>query len=180
MKQIKNLYEYIDLMKTRIMMTVGERSLSALYFHVKGYEAGSKVDERLEPEFHLFHDFVANYYLRFESTAGWRNIILAENYGNEERALEEFFVLFDDFRKNVKPTNSKKILLDLLEKIILNENNFLENLIKEITVEDYNRLKPLLNKIALVEFSSDYDEILEEIKTLNINSKKMQDWLVSK
>ncbi len=180
MKQIKNLYEYIDLMKTRIMMTVGERSLSALYFHVKGYEVGNKEDEKLEPPFHLFHDFVANYYLRFESTAGWRNIILAENYGNEERALETFFVLFDDFRKNVQQTNSKKKLLDFLEKVILNENNFLENLIKEMSVEDYNKLKLLLNKIASVEFSSDYDEILDEIKILTINSKMIQDCLFLK
>ncbi|WP_281309553.1 hypothetical protein [Flavobacterium flavigenum] len=178
MKQIKNLYEYIDLMKTRIMMTVGEKSLSALYFHVKGYEVGCKENERLEPEFHLFHDFVANYYLRSESTAGWRNIILAESYGNEEQALETFFVLFDDFRRNVKPKNSKKILLDLLEKIILNENDFLENLVIEFTDEDYNIFKLLINKIASVSFLSDYDELLNQIKALTINSKKIQDLLI--
>lgn len=180
MSNVKNLYSYLDLIKLKIGMYIGEKSLSALYFHIIGYQAAchtKEIHEKLEPNFNLFHDFVANYYLRSESTAGWRNIILAECYGDEEVALETFFALFEDFRKKNQPTNSKKILVNLLEKIILNEDN-LENIQHQLSASEYNAFKILLSKLASVEFLSEYDNIFIKINSLAVNSKKLQGLLV--
>ncbi|QSB27064.1 hypothetical protein [Flavobacterium sp. CLA17] len=176
MTNIKNLYDYIDLIKIRTAIYIGEYSLSALYFHINGYLTACSIkgiDEKLEPDFGLFHDFVANYYLRSESTPGWRNIILAEYFGNEEMALDAFFNLFDSFRKNSISTNSKEILRRLLEKMILNENNS-DLLQSQFSVSSYNKFKDLLIRIAFVEFSFEYDDILLEIKELAGDSKDLK------
>lgn len=74
-------------------MYLGVNSLSALYFHIGGYTSyciNNEIDEKLKPCFNEFHDFVANYYLRADSTAGCKNIILSENSGNEEMDLMIF------------------------------------------------------------------------------------------
>ncbi|WP_375238300.1 hypothetical protein [Aurantibacter sp.] len=47
-----------------------------------------------------FYDFVVNYYNYFESTSGWSNIILKESDGNEQKAIKQFFVLYDLFKIN--------------------------------------------------------------------------------
>ncbi|WP_433814822.1 hypothetical protein [Flavobacterium johnsoniae] len=179
MNEIENLYKYIDSIKTKTAMYIGERSLSALYFYINGYQAAcviKGIDEKLEPSFDLFHDFTADYYLRGESTAGWKNIILAECFGNEEQALDTFFVLFDDFRKRGKAINSKKILISLLEKIILNQENS-EKLKSDLPIKEYNELGMLLNKIASVEFLSDCDDILKEITALSRRSENLKSLL---
>ena len=110
MNEIKNLYDYIDLIKTRTGMYIGEKSLSALYFHIGGYKVAclvKEIDENLKPSFDLFHDFVADYYSWNESTTGWRNIILTENDNNEELALEKFFILFDSFRNDKQKSGNQ-------------------------------------------------------------------------
>ena len=117
----ENLYEFIDLTKVRTAMYVGRSSLSILSANINGYNWACElkgIDEELQPEFHLFNDFVANYYLYNDSTAGWTNIILAENFGNEKAALEDFYKLFDLFRTTPKISNAKKILFQILNKLI--------------------------------------------------------------
>ena len=56
--KIDNLYDYIDLIRERTAMYVGENTLSALYFHINGYNMACSlkgIEENLQPEFHLFH-----------------------------------------------------------------------------------------------------------------------------
>jgi hypothetical protein len=100
--KVQNLYEYVDAIRIRPGMYIGENSLSAMYFHIGGYLTACDlkgIEETLTPEFHTFHDFVAKYYSYRESTAGWKNIILKEKDGNEQEALTEFYKLFDLFRQ---------------------------------------------------------------------------------
>jgi hypothetical protein len=97
-----NLYELLDQMQVRTAMYVGELSITALYNFIQGYFAALDIngsDEHLIPDFENFHDYVAKYYSYKESTAGWKNIILKENSGNEEKALEVFFYLLKQFRQ---------------------------------------------------------------------------------
>jgi len=54
--------------------------------------------EETEPKFEKFNDWVASYYGWNESTAGWKNIILSESNNDEEKALKEFFNIFDKFK----------------------------------------------------------------------------------
>ena len=165
-KKINNLYEYIDLIRERTAVYVGENTLSALYFHINGYNMACSlkgIDENLQPEFHLFHDFVADYYLHSESTAGWKNIILAENFGIEKQALDDFWKLFDLFRQNPIIANPKKILFKILDKLLLkqiNLTNFTQDNFKSI----YNKLIDLPNRLEQVKFSFEYDNILEDLE----------------
>ena len=159
----KNLYEFIDMTKERAAMYIGKESLSALYFNINGYLIACDlygIEENLEPEFGLFHNFVAEYYLFGDSVAGWRNIILAKNYGNEEQALKDFYKLFDLFRQRPKKTNSKKMLYKVLKKSVL---------VKEEHDEEYfqlarKKLLELPEKLCAILYVHQYEDLLEELK----------------
>ena len=166
MKNIpKNLYEHLDGIRERPGMYLGSSSITALSHYIAGYLEGcrsSSIDENLSPDFHDFNDFVATYYLRFEATAGWKAIILAENYGNEEFALKDFFRIFDLFRKKVKIENSKKILFSLIEKLTFQQQDFNSppDELKKI-LKDLSYLPTSLSKATS---QSSYDTILVEVE----------------
>ena len=154
----KNLYEFIDLTKFRTAMYIGEESLSAMYFCISGYCSAcdiNGIEKKLQPDFSLFHDFVANYYLYRESTAGWRNIILAENFCDEKRALEEFYKLFDLFRTNPKIKSPKKILFKILHQLI-DGTILMEISNKQLSID----LKDLTSSLEDAKSTSDYEQIL--------------------
>lgn len=174
----KNLYEFIDLTKVRTAMYIGDESLSTLYYNIAGYNWACElhgIDEKLQPDFHLFHDFVANYYLYSESTAGWKNMILAKNFGNEKQALVDFYMLFDLFRTTPKISNAKKILFNILDKIINGKGS--------IAVSNTNLehlpidLKSLADSLEKVKYSFEYDDILEELEALAKTEKLFDSFL---
>ncbi|ARS41322.1 hypothetical protein CA265_17340 [Sphingobacteriaceae bacterium GW460-11-11-14-LB5] len=165
----KNLYEFIDLTKVRTAMYIGDESLSALYFCIGGYYWACGIngtDEKLQPDFSLFHDFVANYYLYRDSTAGWKNIILAENFGDEKRALKEFYKLFDMFRTMPKIINAKKILFKILDQLING------TILTKISNEQLSiSLKDLAHRLEESKFYSNYKEILSDLEELAKSDK---------
>ena len=179
MKKIEdvcNLYEYIELTKERTAMYLGEATLSSLYFNVCGYQTAcylKNIDENLTPDFNLFHDFVADYFLRGESTAGWRKIILAECFGDEEAALRVFYEIFDLFLQNQPAKSAKKKLYKLLEILTLNQE-ILDKLNQENAEEILNKLKELPSQLQNVSFSFQYDYILEDLKKVAENSLYLQ------
>ncbi len=67
--------------------------LAGVYYSIDTYG----VDEEIFLD--GFHDFVAEHYRWKESTAGWKNILLKECKGDEEKALDEFFKLYDAYKK---------------------------------------------------------------------------------
>ena len=174
----KNLYEFIDLTKVRTAMYIGDESLSGLYYNIVGYNWACelhRIDEKLQPDFYLFHDFVANYYLYSESTAGWKNIILAKNFGNEKQALVDFYKLFDLFRTAPKISNAKKVLFKILDKII---NNKAPIAISNGNLEQLPiGLKSLADSLEKVKYSFEYDDILEELEALAKTDKLFDSFL---
>lgn len=97
-----DVYETIDRIRHRPAMYLGLYSLTRLQAFLNGCmyaaaECGAELVE--QPEFGGFHDWVAMYYGRFESTAGWCNIILQEAGGDEAAALARFFELVDEYRR---------------------------------------------------------------------------------
>ena len=104
MKNIPRLFELLEMddFRSKTVMYIGERKISTLSSFLEGalYALDAYGVERKdnEPDFREFHDWVSNYYGRDESTAGWKNIILEEVGGNEEKAVDEFFKLFDEFK----------------------------------------------------------------------------------
>ena len=168
----KNLYEFIDLTKVRSAMYIGDESLSALYFNICGYYSAcdiNGIDEKLQPDFSLFNDFTANYYSCNESIAGWKNIILAENFGNEKQALIEFYKLFDLFRKTPKIGNPKKILFKILHQLING------TILTEISNDQLSiNLKDLASRLGNAKLSSHNEEILNELEDLTKSDKTFE------
>jgi hypothetical protein len=94
------LYGLIQQISHRPGMYFEEKSLSALYNFIKGFEMACHVhgiDENESPNFGEFHEFVRRKTGFSESTSGWRNMLLSFNDNNEEKALAMFFVVFEEF-----------------------------------------------------------------------------------
>jgi hypothetical protein len=84
-------------------MYVEERKLSFLKAFMNGYfyamDATDIIVQNSDPPFELFQDWVAQHFGWRESTAGWKNIILAECGQDEGKAVDLFLELYDAFKK---------------------------------------------------------------------------------
>lgn len=97
-----NVYKFLNSIRSRPAMFIGENSLSGLRCLIGGYafaqdDFGLRCDwgESTSPWRHL-HDWVATRFNRSSAVPGWCNVILDET-GNEEKAMEVFFDLVDKF-----------------------------------------------------------------------------------
>lgn len=118
-----DFYEELEKIKARPAMYVGDTKLSSIRHFIGGYFNAFLLNgfqETSEPDYGLFHDFVARYYGWNESTAGWFNIIMAECYNNEYDGLNEFFKLIDLFKQTPVIPDARKILFKVLEVFIQN------------------------------------------------------------
>lgn len=116
-----DLYKLLDAVHERPLMFIGSRSLTVLHSYINGYNSACSfkgIKEELKPAFEDFDFFVTDYYMQAPSTAGWKNILLAAHYGNEENAFNDFFVLFDQFRSGSPNINSRRVVLELLERML--------------------------------------------------------------
>jgi hypothetical protein len=89
----------LDAIRERPAMYMGERSLSALWHYLHGYIEALRFHDIatrdvLPPD---FHDWVAYRLHFYESTSGYRNMIL-KRVPDEAAALDRFFELLDDHR----------------------------------------------------------------------------------
>lgn len=102
-KPPKTLFELLDLgqFREKTPMYIGDWKISSLKAFIDGYLYASwvkKMDDEDRIAFGDFHDWVADYFGWRESTLGWKNIILKECGGDEEKALRKFFELYDIFK----------------------------------------------------------------------------------
>lgn len=155
---MKDIYDIIELICPRPAMYIGENRISSLRTFLDGYslalsthEINKENNKKVIP-FWFFHTWVAKYYNWYESTAGWNNIILKENSGNEERALETFFILFEKF-KNIQIVSEQQIEISDKNK----EFHFSDECkIKQIVDSDLSKEEPLYknaSKVSLLELS---------------------------
>ena len=100
----KDLYEYIDIIKTNPKLYLGSKTISSLSAHILGYTIAcyyKGVEETLVPDFTYFNDFVVDHYKTGTAEEGWKSILLRSNQNNNKKAFDEFFKLFDSFRKSL-------------------------------------------------------------------------------
>jgi hypothetical protein len=86
-------------------MYIGGNAVTLMAYHIAGYEAACRwkdVEEQLDPPFSDFHEYVRARIGFAESTSGWANMLLEANGGDEAKALEMFFAMFDAFRAEAK------------------------------------------------------------------------------
>jgi hypothetical protein len=94
------LYGLIQQISHRPGMYFEDKSLSALYNFIKGFEMACyvhSIDEHELPPFGEFHEFVRRKTGFSESTSGWKKMLLSFNNEDEEKALEMFFNVFGEF-----------------------------------------------------------------------------------
>jgi hypothetical protein len=118
-----NIYEIIDRVRGRPGMFISPISTDALSTFLCGYSVAMVEAGRCDvakPRFQGFHDWVQEKFSYGESTAGWSNMILAKELGlspddsweeflklpitqqQHAAALQSFFCLLDEYRKQVR------------------------------------------------------------------------------
>lgn len=113
-----SIYELLEMIRPKPQMYLGQRSLTALKGFIGGYDFAKEekdilVEEEIPP-FRQFHDWVARYYKWYESTAGWKNIILQE-VGDEAKACDVFFELLELFKQRF-PVIKHRVFLNANHK----------------------------------------------------------------
>jgi hypothetical protein len=99
--QLKNLYDYLEIIKPRPAMYIGEYTLKALHINLQGFQIAERIYSRepSKPDFDGFHDFVAKQYGLQPSAEGWARIITRKMKKDHEKAFEEFYRLLEMFKQ---------------------------------------------------------------------------------
>jgi hypothetical protein len=98
----QNLYALIRQIKERPGFYFDAESISAMYHFISGYMHACIMNNFQTAEFPPFGDFheCVRQRTKFsESTSGWRHMLLSHNGNDEAKALDMFFVLFEEFTK---------------------------------------------------------------------------------
>jgi hypothetical protein len=174
----KNLYDILDKMRERPGMYLGSHSITRLEAFICGFYEGSNDEVPENPPFGDFNDFVGKFYGKY-TTAGWKNLILADHYGNEQEALDRFFVLLDEYRENPNKPNSRAIILRLMHVAMLDFR----------AEDDHQRQKQIADLLHHVSnqlgdaiyggISVWYDNILQDIFERANGNEYLHHWIKS-
>jgi hypothetical protein len=100
--------EILDAIRVRTAMYTGERTLTAAYHFLAGFEFAQHVFElptrQILPA--DFHDWVAYRLHYYESTSGYKRMIL-NRIPDESAALDRFFELLDEYRSRQQTVVAK-------------------------------------------------------------------------
>jgi hypothetical protein len=155
------LYDHIDRMRVMPVMwlTAMRRFTEAYQFALRQHG----IDEHLDPPFQEFHGFCARYF-QSSTTAGWCNIILADNFGQEEQALREFFTLFDQFRAREDVMRGRRIVTAFAREVAVHQQAW------RARFPDFDRTleacKPALCNAYRARIAHEYDAILRELERI--------------
>ncbi|MBK9164519.1 MAG: DUF433 domain-containing protein [Acidobacteria bacterium] len=97
-----DIYELIERIRLKPALYLGLHSITRLDSFLDGYSlALDNLNVELvgNPDIWYFHDWVAMKLGKYESTAGWCNLLLESACGHEEKALASFFEFLDEFRQ---------------------------------------------------------------------------------
>ena len=174
----KNLYDSLDKMRERPAMYLGEKSISRMEAFIMGFYEGSNDEITENPPFDGFNDFVGKFYGKY-TTAGWKNLILSDHYGNEKEALDRFFVLLDEYRENPNKPNSRAIILRLINTAMLDfraeDDHERQKQIADLLYHVSNQLSDAIYGGILVW----YDNILQNIFERSRDNEYLHHWIKS-
>lgn len=144
-----SVYDLIETIRVRPGMYLGSNSITALMNFIQGYlfaqrEAvpPSDTQSSLFPlDFWYFHEFTKIKLGFSSSVPGWKNLILETCGGDEKKALEAFFPMFDEFG-NIRPVRYWKAVLTA-ENIAYNDDC---KHCYRMTGADHSIREPIYNK----------------------------------
>lgn len=98
----KDVYDFFEKIRPRPALYVGKKSLSKIQAFFYGYLYAVRfndIDFDLGKfDSYSFHDWVAEKLGWYESTSGWLNMILKEVDNDEEKAVDLFYELLEEFK----------------------------------------------------------------------------------
>jgi hypothetical protein len=164
--KIGNLKDYFAVLRQRPGMYLGTNTISKLHDHLQGYMMSNwfnNIDNPIDKSFFdNFNDFVYRHY-GVRTNDNWKGVILDQCFGNEQNALETFFELYDKFIDNVKLTDTKQIVIDLFDKLVL-----LQDEMKIKFGENYQSLLTdtveLFKENVFSNLKYDYETIYDDLK----------------
>lgn len=134
-------------------MYLGDKKISTLRTFLDGYNFATQIHHvdcsNEYPPFWYFHEWAMDQYGWYESTAGWKNIILKENDNDEEKSLQVFFQLIDEFKK-LHPIS--------IESAYINDENLAFHHSDNCIIK-YGNGKPIYenaSEVMMVRFSHDF------------------------
>jgi inhibitor of KinA sporulation pathway (predicted exonuclease) len=110
--------------------------------------------------FDNFNSFVYGYFGVTTTSDNWKGVILEQSFGDEQKALETFFELYDLFIANYKPTNTKKLVLGFLDRLIFEQDEMKKRLGENFS-SVLNDTVELIKDHGLSNLKYDYDFIWE-------------------
>jgi hypothetical protein len=85
--------------RNKTEMYIGEKRISTLKSFFDGIYYSFDTYKIKEKDIFIgLNQWTAKYYDWEETSAGWKDIILIENGNDEEKALNEFFEIYDKFK----------------------------------------------------------------------------------
>ena len=163
--KIKNLKDYFVQLRKRPGMYLGANTISKLHDHLQGYQMAywfNDFDNSVDKNFFdNFNEYVYRYY-GVTTNDSWKGVILEQCFGNEQNALDTFFEIFDQFSNNAKVTDTKKIVLDLFDKLVFAQDDIKNKLGNQFS-SVLSDIVQLIKENALSTLKYDYDSIYEQL-----------------
>ncbi len=173
-----NLYTILDKMRERPGMYLGAASLTLLGSFIDGIYEGCNYENSETPAFSGFNDFVGNYYGKY-TTAGWKNLILADHFGNEEEAIKRFFEILDEFRLAENRPSSRDIIYRLPHVAMLDFRAEDEHNRQSQIADLLHHLSNQLKETSKNGYSFEYDNILQNIFERANGNEYLHHWIKS-
>lgn len=146
---VRNIYNLINLIRPKPAMYFGDAKISSMRAFLNGYECASVFhnieDENIFPPFWYFNEWAMNTYGWSSSVAGWCNIILEENGHDEQKALQVFFDMIDEF-KTLKPVSIQQLQPEAKHMDFYSTHSSHANMI-------YSKPYDKIDEVLLVNFS---------------------------
>jgi hypothetical protein len=159
-------YDLLQRIRQRPAMWIGGGGITALYHFINGYFMACDSQSWETPNFDGFHDFVGRYYGTY-GTAGWKSLILAAHYGNEEEALVAFYRHLDRYLAWPDRPSARHIIFRLLNHQVTQRPAQINTLLNEDFFQDLAS-----NRTAL-----DFEDLLQNIfEQINDDAESYQ-WL---
>ena len=98
----QNLFGLLSAIHLKPEMYLGKKSLSLLFTFFSGFDLGDQLSERKfntnKILFNDFSDFVQNKFSQGRIAVGWLQRILEKTENDEEKAVDVFFALLEEFK----------------------------------------------------------------------------------
>jgi hypothetical protein len=171
-----NLYTTLDKLRKRPALFISSHSISALASYIDGFREGCNYENSESPSFDGFNDFVGEFYGKY-TTAGWKNLILADHFGNEEEALTRFFVLLDEFRLESNKPSSREIVFRLIHVAMLDFRAEDEHQRQSQLADLLHHVSKQLQTASYGGISVWYDSILQDVFDRARGNQYLHNWL---